>query len=337
VEQNDEDCDSDTSSPPWHKFRFLITRLVVKGGVTRIGNMAFAGLSRLESVTIEEGVTYIPLAAFANCEELRSMTIPRSIEEIGGYAFQKSGLKALTIPSSVTSILDYAFASCTSLTFVTIENGVHRIGDQAFFGCTNLLSVTIPNSITTIGSRAFYDCSSLSSVTIPHSVTTIGRRAFYGCTNLTSIDVDNDNPEYSSVNGVLFNNAKDVLVQYPNGKQDAYTIPSSVMFIGIDAFSGNTGLMSITIPESVTLLGGNAFGGCVSLTSVTCLNPIPPTIYLFDEPWTYKPVFDSLPSNTCLYVPASSINAYRHADEPSAKDGWASFKCIKPISAIGGS
>ncbi|MDR0330315.1 MAG: hypothetical protein LBH93_01205, partial [Chitinispirillales bacterium] len=36
VEQNDEDCDSDTSSPPWHKFRFLITRLVVKGGVTRI-------------------------------------------------------------------------------------------------------------------------------------------------------------------------------------------------------------------------------------------------------------------------------------------------------------
>ena len=54
----------------------------------------------------------------------------------------------------------------------------------------------------------------------------------------------------------------------------AVTIPSTlggkpVMYIGIYAFRGCSGLTSVTIPDSVTSIEGYAFDGCSGLTSVT--------------------------------------------------------------------
>ena len=66
--------------------------------------------------------------------------------------------------------------------------------------------MTIPDSVTSIGDGAFRDCRSLASVTIPDSVTSIGNSPFSDCSSLTSITVDPSNPNYSSLNGVLFDN-----------------------------------------------------------------------------------------------------------------------------------
>jgi hypothetical protein len=47
------------------------------------------------------------------------------------------------------------------------------------------------------------------------------------------------------------------------------TIPASVTSIDEGAFYGCTGLMTIAIPDSVTSIGDVAFSGCTSLTAVT--------------------------------------------------------------------
>ncbi len=47
------------------------------------------------------------------------------------------------------------------------------------------------------------------------------------------------------------------------------TIPESVTSIGNSAFSGCSGLTSVTIPDSVTSIGVEAFYGCSGLTSIT--------------------------------------------------------------------
>ena len=219
--------------------------------------------------------------------------IPDSVTSIGNYAFAScDALTSITIPNSVTSIGEFAFFSCDALTSITIPNSVTSIGNRAFFSCDALTSITIPNSVTSIGNRAFYDCHALTSITIPNSVTSIGEFAFGSCDkltsvtignsanniigaglgaspSLTSINVDVNNPNYCSIDGVLFDKNQTTLIRYPRGKQGAYIIPNSVTSIGESAFRNCDALTSITIPDSVTSIGESAFRNCDALTSVT--------------------------------------------------------------------
>ena len=162
------------------------------------------------------------------------------------------------------------FYKKSSIKTVIIKNGVTSIGDWVFYNCSSLTSITIPNSVTSIGNWVFRDCTSLTSVAIPTSVTSIGDGVFYCCESLTSIEVSNNNENYSSTDGVLFNKNKSELITYPAGKTDSeYAIPNSVTSIGSYAFFDCESLTSVTIPNSVTNIGVYAFYGCKSLTSVT--------------------------------------------------------------------
>ena len=190
--------------------------------------------------------------------------------DFSGTFYNKDSITSVMIPDSVTSIGDYAFYSCNSLTSVTIGNSVTNIGKYAFRDCRKLTSVVIPSSVTSIEYGAFSLCDSLTSVVIGDSVTTVGDSAFSGCTSLTSIEVNINNMNYSSQNGVLFNKDKTMLVRYPEGKTaTTYTIPDSVTTIGKVAFLDCNKLKSIELPDSVTTIGDSAFSYCTSLKSVT--------------------------------------------------------------------
>jgi putative transposon-encoded protein len=131
----------------------------------------------------------------------------------------------------------------------------------------NAANVTIPAGVTVIADRAFSFNRSLTNITIPSSVTSIGNGAFAGCSRLTSITVDTQNSMYLSIEGILFNKNRTLLIQYPAGKQErSYTIPSSVTSIGNSAFELCIYLTSITIPSSVTSIGNSAFRLCTSLS-----------------------------------------------------------------------
>ena len=247
------------------------TEYSIPGSVTTIENEAFYFCSHLTSVTIPNGATSIGDKAFYYCTGLTSVTIPSSVTSIGEAAFVWCRLlTSVIIPDGVTNIGSSAFAGCEGLTSVTIPGSVTNIGDQAFDGCYGLTSVTISDGVINIGSYAFAYCLRLTSVSIPKSVTNIGVRAFHACSDLTAIDVNENNPNYSSLDGVLFNKVKSTLIQYPGGKQDAeYSIPGSVTTIGNDAFYYCYRLTSVTIPGGVTSIGANAFYFCYGLTSVS--------------------------------------------------------------------
>ena len=133
-----------------------------------------------------------------------------------------------------------------------------------------IAEVVIGDGVTSIGWYAFAYCTSLTSITIPASVTDISSYAFYGCASLADIIVDTNNDDYTSKDGVLFNDDKTTLIQYPIGKTTTtYTIPDSVTSIGDNAFNACKKLTSITIPASVTSIGDYAFFNCTSLTSIT--------------------------------------------------------------------
>ena len=159
-------------------------------------------------------------------------------------------------------------AFSNSFTTVIIENGVTNIGQYAFCNCINLISVIIGNSVTTIDFRAFTGCGLTGTLTIPSSVTIIGDDAFADCSNITSIEVNTNNPNYSSNDGILYNKLQDSLIKCPEGKTGAVSIPNSVTTIESFAFGLCKGLTSVTIPNSVTTIGFRAFYDCTGLTNL---------------------------------------------------------------------
>lgn len=173
------------------------------------------------------------------------------------------------IPDGVTSIRYCAFSYCSSLTSITIPNSVTCIGGGAFSRCRSLTSVNIPSGVTSIGDHAFDHCSGLTTITIGKNVTNIGESPFRECCKLILIDTSTDNSNYCSMDGVLYNKEKTILIQCSGGKQGSFVIPNSVMSIEPGAFWGCRHLTSVTIPDSVTSIGEFAFPNCDSLTSIT--------------------------------------------------------------------
>jgi len=262
--------------------------------VTSFGDFAFGMCTNLTAINVDadnqyfssqDGILYnkdktsivkIPKG------KTGAITIPDSVTSIGGSAFAGNSLTSVTIPASVT-IIDDAFVGCTNLTAINVDaaNQYYSSQDGILYNKakTSIVKVpqvktgaiTIPNSVTVISSNAFADCTNLTSVTIPSGVThQITHNYFQICTNLTAINVDADNQNYSSQDGILYNKAKDQLLIVPQGITEA-TISNTTTRINGFAFSDCTKLTGITIPDSVSRIPDYAFNGCINLTRITIL------------------------------------------------------------------
>lgn len=124
-------------------------------------------------------------------------------------------------------------------------------------------NITIPAKIngltvTTIGKGAFVQ-TGMGSLNIPASITDIKPNAFK-LSGFNKIEVDKNNSNYTSINGVLFSKDKTVLFAYPKeNSATSYIIPDGVKIIESTAFMGASNLNNIVIPDGVTTIKENAF------------------------------------------------------------------------------
>lgn len=245
--------------------------------INAIGEAAIAGFSKNHAGSLSiatslggRPITSIKGGAFRDCAGLTDVTIPDTVISIGAGAFDGcTGLTGITIPASVTTIGGGAFYRCSSLKSLTTPPSVTRIGRYAFHNCSSLTSFAISPGISRIEYGVFLGCSGLKKVTIPDTVTSIGEREFSECNSLAAIEVDAANPNFSSVDGVLFDKGRAFLLQYPRGRIGGFAIPGTITKIGGGMFAGCTGLTDITIPDSVSIIGPFAFGRCTGLTKLT--------------------------------------------------------------------
>lgn len=229
--------------------------------VTGIGQDAFRGCNKLQSVTIPNTIKTIGTYAFSSCSSLRELTIPSSVTSIGANAF--GGCYALETLTFNSNAVGTAFNDLESLRNVTVGENVTSINSNAFKGCNNIENVsynsniqlpialthckniTIGDRITSVSPYMFYENDYLESVTIGNGVTSIGEYAFYECSYLKTVNLGN-----------------------------------SVTIIGDDAFDMCESLTSINIPNTVTSIGKWAFCVCHNLTlnvpsSVTTIDKKP--------------------------------------------------------------
>lgn len=173
---------------PWFEDRATISKVVVKNGITHIGDMAFYDCDNLHTAEIPSTVQTIGDYAFSNCEKLTIAALPANLTEIGGYAFERcSSLPLVQIPSKTKIIGSGAFYRCSSLTTITIPRSVESIGSSAFAYCKGIISADVQCVLNEVPVWLFYGCEALESISFASQVDSVGDYAIYGCANLDSI------------------------------------------------------------------------------------------------------------------------------------------------------
>ncbi len=128
-----------------------IKKVIIKDGVTRIGNYAFQACRALEEVEIADTVTSIGAVAFDYCTSLKHIKIPGSVRVIEEEAFSESALETIEIEEGLERIETLAFFLCQSLEKVALPESVEYIGDFAFIICDKLETLIINNKYCEIG------------------------------------------------------------------------------------------------------------------------------------------------------------------------------------------
>ena len=238
---------------------------------TTLGAVFGVNTSVLESLTLVE-TTEIAESAFKDFTALKEINLPEDIDFIGADAFLNTAYynDSSNWVFNVLYLDNYLVKANTRIDgHYPINNNTTVIADAAFNGCNGLTSIAISDNIKIIGNNAFENCSGLTSITIPDSVMSIGNSAFSCCSNLIKIEIDSENPNYFSQDGILYSRKNTEFVHIPANLQGNVTIADGIANIADNAFSGRSGLTSVIIPDSVISIGSGAFEGCSGLISIT--------------------------------------------------------------------
>ena len=295
-----------------------LTSVDIPDGVISIGELAFSYCFNLQAVSIPNSVVEMPftysndfdieiidgqvyfddnhnkfsnLSVFSHCDNLK--TVNCNSNAIDSTFSGMKSIVTINIGDDVTSIPDSAFAGCTKLKEVTIGKAVENIGNKAFDGCKTVQTLSF--NTNAIGA-VFAGCKYLNTINIGETVTTFDRESFAGCTNLETINIDEQNENFASENGALYNKDKTTLIYCPAQKKDDFTMPKSVASIAEGAlqdigmvYKTETGakylgdtenpyrwLVSVepsyntllTVNNRCEYIIGNAFNGCSNLAYI---------------------------------------------------------------------
>lgn len=255
---------------------------------------------KTDTYTIPNSVEYLTKGAFSSCS-LDSINLPSNLEfrEIGRGVFMFcEKLSSISIPEGVIAIDNMAFLGCEKLVSVNLPNSLEIIGEVSFAQCNSLEQIYIPANVREIDPIAFYSDNIkkfiVSEDNETYSSTDDGMLLNKSKTKLLNIPsakrvcyvpayikeivasgdlldsfvVSEENENYSSIDGVLFDKMKKVLIKCPPKKAGCYTIPDSVCKISKYAFDHNSELKSITIPASVSSIEKQAIYFCEKLEAV---------------------------------------------------------------------
>lgn len=171
-----------------------IETIQVQGKNLTIDGTAWSNATKLTTLDYSNPeLTVVPDYAFANLSNIESINIDDRFTEIGKYAFNGSKkLNSVVGANNVKVIGENAFANCSGFTgeFIVPEN-VETIGANAFMRMSGVSKMTLPETVKSIGTYAFANMSALTEINIPNGVESVGtssmQRIFASCTNLTTI------------------------------------------------------------------------------------------------------------------------------------------------------
>ena len=141
--------DYDAFNAPWTAgYDDTIKTVLVKKGVTSIGDNAFRGLFYATDYSIADSVISIGEYSFGWTSfnhilnsSFREIKIPKSVTYIENKAFYSSYIERIVIPENITTIKESTFENCTELKTVIVPATVKIVENNAFSNCTEIDTV----------------------------------------------------------------------------------------------------------------------------------------------------------------------------------------------------
>lgn len=242
------------------------------------------------SYTIPNYISDLSLNSFQNSKNLKSISIPNKVTCISHYAFKgctnltdvyyegsnsewKSNVKIYPYNDellnanmhynkleSTDSNIKYKIINSSSVTITGYTGNDNELIIPDILNNYNVVGIDGGN---------FNNCTNLTSISINKNIKYINSDAFKNCKNLSKINVSDDNPYFSSLNGVLFNKDFTSIVCYPQNKKDnEYSLPDSVVSISEYAFYNCLNLSYVNIPKGIKAIGDYTFYGCSNLSNI---------------------------------------------------------------------
>ncbi len=257
--------------------------------------IAYANIEPSRQYTLPSTIRRIAEGAFYNTVHLRTLILPDGLREIGAYLALGTPLNTLHIPASVCRIEGVLRDTASSWFNLSVDPASthYRMDDGrlvSFDGDTLIQALnatgeyTVPQGIRALGRGLFFHSPGLTKVNLPDGLTTIGGGAF----------------AYSPANASL---------------------PSSLQYLGDDAFRYNTGTVHVSLPN-LTFMGNRAFSysSIQVIDSLMSLRVIPSCAF---EESPLRTI------NMCDQVEAFGDNAFDYARfPPRARVMPASLKRI---------
>ena len=198
-----------------------------------------------------------------------AVTVPEGVETIYGAFYNCKKVTQVNIPASVNEIYEDSFDNCTALTKFTVaqDNETYKAvnnaliikGDSDWLVCVPkaVTSFTVPESIYNhdrIRDNAFINCNALTTLNVganfDFSWWWYYNAHFNICPNLKTVNVDENNVNYKSIDGVVYNNESVVFV--PPAYEGVLNVPKFVVSCYDGAFKNCSKLTAVNFSSSYT-------------------------------------------------------------------------------------
>jgi len=225
-------------------------RIIVPGGVQRIGCRAFRRLEGLEEIVVEEGVIAVGEQAIARCPDLVRVEIPSTVIDIKPDSFEKTpklseliisdrneryGVYRQFLYNKPEHRIMCALQAGDAET-IEIPRGTVIIGQRVFMDNDTIREVILPESLRIIEQEAFYGCDGLRDITIPEGTISIGLFAFGNCKNFEKISLPSTILVISSEAFVVTNQFTAVV---RNQYAESYCLSHGIPYEKVEGENGN--------------------------------------------------------------------------------------------------
>ena len=193
----------------------------------------------------------------------------------------QSGFELDFISCTVDGVSGYEIAGFTgtlpnTLKLPAVHEGkpVLAIGDFALtehgtssLDAEHLMTLVVPDTVVEIGDAAFADSPNLENVTLPNTLKRIGSNPF-SLTKFEKNACKESNQRFTyQVRPFIINN-RYFITGFLNTDETEYKIPEGITVIAKEAFENMSRMVTVTIPSTVRYVGYDAFNGCSGLKTI---------------------------------------------------------------------